>query len=139
MFRPAMLAIFMVAPKAVTLQVRSGPEGCRKLRFPVFMTTVQDSGKVVRLTHLPSLTPVNAHGTHFLLEDSPPQVFEIWHVLESIWCLYRSTLCRCCLSVPAAVQPTPQHTISCLCIDWSKLMRTNRLSAVDRTEPHRPI
>ena len=75
MFRPEMLAIFMVAPKAVTLQVRSGPEGCRKLRLPVFMTTVRDSGKFVTLIHLPSLTPLNAPGTHFLLEDSPPQYF----------------------------------------------------------------
>jgi len=37
--------------KAVPLQARSGPEGSRKLRFPDFMTTAQDSGKVVSLTH----------------------------------------------------------------------------------------
>jgi len=39
--------------KAVPLQVRSGPEVSRKLRFPDFMTTAQDGGKVVSLTHRP--------------------------------------------------------------------------------------
>ena len=33
--------------KAVPLQAWSGPEGSRKLRFPYFMTTAQDGGKVV--------------------------------------------------------------------------------------------
>jgi hypothetical protein len=33
--------------KAVPLQAWSGPEGSRKLRFPDFMTTAQDGGKVV--------------------------------------------------------------------------------------------
>ena len=37
--------------KAVPLQAWSGPEGCRKLRFPDFMTTAQDGGTVVSLTH----------------------------------------------------------------------------------------
>jgi len=36
---------------AVPLQAWSGPEGSRKLRFPDFMTTAQDGGKVVSLTH----------------------------------------------------------------------------------------
>ena len=35
--------------KAVPLQACSGPEGSRKLRFPDFMTTAQDGGKVVSL------------------------------------------------------------------------------------------
>jgi hypothetical protein len=43
----------------------SGPEGSRKLRFPDFMTTVQDGGKVVSLTHRPPLPPGNTPGTHF--------------------------------------------------------------------------
>ena len=51
--------------KAVPLQARSGPEGSRMLRFPDFMTTAQDGGKVVRLTHRPPLPPGNAPGTHF--------------------------------------------------------------------------
>jgi len=43
--------------KAVPLQPWSGPEG--------FMTTAQDGGKVVSLTHRPPLPPGNASGTHF--------------------------------------------------------------------------
>jgi hypothetical protein len=41
----------------------SGPEGSRKLRFPDYLTTAQDGGKVVSLT-VP-LPPGNAPGTHF--------------------------------------------------------------------------
>ena len=37
--------------KAVPLQARRGPEGSRKLRFPDYVTTAQDGGKVVSLTH----------------------------------------------------------------------------------------
>jgi hypothetical protein len=51
--------------KAVPLQAWSGPEGSRKLRFPDFMTTAQDGGKVVSRTHRPPLPPGNTPGTHF--------------------------------------------------------------------------
>ena len=51
--------------KTVPLQTWSGPEGSRKLRFPDFMTTAQDGGKVVSLTHWPPLPPGNTPGTHF--------------------------------------------------------------------------
>ena len=51
--------------KAVPLQAWSGPEGSRKLRFPDFMTTAQDGGKVVSLTHRPPFPPGNIPGTHF--------------------------------------------------------------------------
>jgi hypothetical protein len=51
--------------KAVPLQAWSGPEGSRKLRFPDYMTTAQDDGKVVSLTHRPPLPPGNTPGTHF--------------------------------------------------------------------------
>jgi len=51
--------------KAVPLEAWSGPEGSRKLRFPDFITTAQDGGKVVSLTHRPPLTPGNTPGTHF--------------------------------------------------------------------------
>jgi len=51
--------------KAVPLQAWSGPEGSRKLNFPDFMTTVQDGGKVVSLTHRPPLPPGNTPSTHF--------------------------------------------------------------------------
>jgi hypothetical protein len=48
--------------KAVPLQAWTGLEGSRKLRFPDFVTTAQDGGKVVSLTALP---PGNTTGTHF--------------------------------------------------------------------------
>jgi len=51
--------------KAVLLQAWSSPEASRKLRFPDFMTTTQDGGKVVSLTHRPPLLPRNTPGTHF--------------------------------------------------------------------------
>jgi len=41
--------------KEVSLQAWGGPEGSRKLRFPDFMTTAHDGGKVVSLTHQPPL------------------------------------------------------------------------------------
>jgi len=41
--------------KAVPLQAWSGPEGSKKLSFPDFITTAQDGGKVVSLTHRPPL------------------------------------------------------------------------------------
>ena len=50
--------------KAVPLQAWSGPEGSRKLRFPDYMTTAQDGGKVVSLTHRPFLPSGNTPGTH---------------------------------------------------------------------------
>ena len=51
--------------KAVPLQAWGGPEGSRELRFPDFMTTAQDGGKVVSLTQRPPLPPENARVTHF--------------------------------------------------------------------------
>jgi hypothetical protein len=51
--------------KEVPLQARSGPEGSRKLRFPNYMTTAQDGGKVVSLTHRPPLPPGSTSGTRF--------------------------------------------------------------------------
>jgi len=44
---------------------RSGPEGSRNLRFPDYMTTAQDGGKVVSPTDQPPLPAGNAPGTHF--------------------------------------------------------------------------
>jgi len=49
--------------KAVPLQAWSDPDGSRKLRFPDFMTTARDGGKVVSLTHRPPLPPGNTPGT----------------------------------------------------------------------------
>ena len=57
------VSIVLVKGKAILLQVWSGPEGSRKLRFPDFMTTAQDGGKVVSLTYRPPLPPGNTPGT----------------------------------------------------------------------------
>jgi hypothetical protein len=59
--------------KAVPLQAWSGPVGSRKLRLPYFMTTAQDGGKVVSLTHRPPLPLGNAPGTHVCLRLDRPQ------------------------------------------------------------------
>jgi hypothetical protein len=59
------LFIWVKKGKTVPLQAWSGSEGSRKLRFPDYMTTAQDGGKVVSLTHRPPLPPGNASGTHF--------------------------------------------------------------------------
>ena len=58
---------------SVPLQAWSGPEGSRKLRFPDFMTTAQDGGKVVSLTHRPPLPPGNTPGNHFCYSLSRTQ------------------------------------------------------------------
>ena len=57
--------LFTVKGKAAPLQAWSGPEGSRKLRFPDFMTTAEEGGKVVSLMHRPPLPPGNVLGTHF--------------------------------------------------------------------------
>jgi hypothetical protein len=61
----AKLTLPNIIATAVPLQAWSGPEAYRKLRFPDFMTTAQDGGKVVSLTHRPPLPPGNTPGTHF--------------------------------------------------------------------------
>jgi len=55
----------LIKSTAVPLQAWSGPESSRKLRFPDFMTTAQDGGKFVSLTHRPPLPLRNTPGTHF--------------------------------------------------------------------------
>jgi hypothetical protein len=57
------VVVVVVVVVLVPLQAWSGPEG--KLRFPDFMTTAQDGGKIVSLTHRPPLPPGNTPGTHF--------------------------------------------------------------------------
>ena len=54
-----------VKVKAVPLQALGGPEFSRILRFPDFVTTVQDGGKNVSLMHRPLLPVANAPGIHF--------------------------------------------------------------------------
>ena len=65
--------IYCNISNAVPLQARRGPEGSRKLRFPDFVTTAQDGGRLsaLRAGHL--YPPVNAPGTHFCKRLSQPQ------------------------------------------------------------------
>jgi hypothetical protein len=55
------LILNKIRKKTVPLQAWSGPECFRKLRFPDYMTTAQDGGKVVSLTHRPPLPPGNGY------------------------------------------------------------------------------
>jgi len=50
--------------KGIPLQAWSGPEGSRNVRFADCMTTAQDGGKFVSLTHRPPLSTGNTPGTH---------------------------------------------------------------------------
>ena len=59
--------------KAVPLQAWIGTKSSRKLRFPDFMTTAQDGGRVVSLTHRPPLPPGNTPGTDFCYRLSLPE------------------------------------------------------------------
>ena len=51
--------------KAVPLQAWTGPEGSRKLRFPNFVTTAQDGGRLSVLRTGRLYTPGNTPGSHF--------------------------------------------------------------------------
>jgi hypothetical protein len=62
-----------VKGKAVPLQAWTGSEGSRKLMLPDFVTTAQDGGKVVSLTHWPLFTPRKYSWYSILLEaESTP-------------------------------------------------------------------
>jgi len=65
---PITVRVVTVTLKAVPLQAWTGPQGSRKLRLPDFVTTAQDGGKVVRLTHRPLFTPRKYSCYSFLLE-----------------------------------------------------------------------
>ena len=45
----SVVMIFIGKGKAVQLQVWTGPDGSRKLRFPDFVTTAQDDGRLSAL------------------------------------------------------------------------------------------
>jgi len=51
--------------KAIPLQAWSGLVGSRKLRFPDYMTTAQNGGKLVSSAHRAPLPPESAPGTYF--------------------------------------------------------------------------
>ena len=67
------MRLVTVKGKAVPLQDWSSPEGSRNSKFPDYMTTAQDGGKVVSLTHRPPLPPGHVPGTHFCYRLSRSQ------------------------------------------------------------------
>ena len=67
-----LLLLLKVKVEAVPLQAWSGPEGFRKLRFPDFMTTAQDGGRLSALS-TGHLYPMKYIWYSFLLEaESTP-------------------------------------------------------------------
>jgi len=94
--------------KAVPLKAWGGSEGSRKLRFPDFVTTAQDGGKVVSLTHRPPLPPGNSPGTYFCWRLSRPQGHS---AMEGITSMTNSM-------TPSGIEPATfrfvaQHLIDC--------------------------
>ena len=62
-----------VKGKAIPVQPWTVPEVSGRLRLPDFMTTAQDGGTVVSLTHRPPLPPRKYSRYSFLLEaESAP-------------------------------------------------------------------
>jgi len=51
------LYTYIYKDKTIPLQVWTGLEVSKKLWFPDFMTTAQEGGKFVNLTHRPHLPP----------------------------------------------------------------------------------
>jgi len=68
----AILYLLWGKSKAAPLQARRGPEGSRKLRFPDFVTTAQDGGRLSAL-RTGRLYPNKCSWYSFLLEaESTP-------------------------------------------------------------------
>jgi len=57
--------------KAITLHAWTSPEGSRNLRFPDFMTTAQDGGKVCQPYAPAAFTP-RKHSWYSLETESTP-------------------------------------------------------------------
>jgi hypothetical protein len=51
--------------KQVSVQVWTGSEGSRRIRFPDLKTTEHEGGKIVSHTHRPPLLPQNIASTYF--------------------------------------------------------------------------
>ena len=102
--------------KAVPLQARRGPEGSRKLRFSDFVTTAQDGGKVVSLTHRPPLPPRNARGSHFFQRLSRPQGHS---VIGRILCQWKIPM------TPAGVEPATFRFVAQHLNHWATAVSIN--------------
>jgi len=66
--------VYILQQSAVPLQAWTSPEGSRKLRFPDFVKTAQDGGKIFSLTQRPPLPPRKYSWYSFLLDaESTPK------------------------------------------------------------------
>jgi hypothetical protein len=74
----------VVKGKTVPLQAWSGPEGSRKLRFPDFMTTAQEGGKVASGIETATFRFVAQH-----LNTVPYRIIYISFLTVETCCRYR--------------------------------------------------
>jgi len=122
-----MMIIIIKKGKAVPLQAWTGPEGSRKLRLPDFVTTAQDGGKVVSLTHRPLFTPRKYSWYSFLLEaESTP----------GPWCDRKDFMLMKNPLTPAGIEPATfqfvvQHLNHCATavpiLSWSLFYQISNL------------
>ena len=93
--------------KAVPLQARSGPEGSRNLRFPDFVTTVQDGGRLSAFRTGRLYAPGNTPYNHFCSRLSRPQGHSaIVGIEPATFRFVAQHLNHCATAVP-----TPQSTL----------------------------
>ena len=100
--------------KAVPLQAWSGPECSTKSRFPDCMTTAQDVGKLVSLTHRPPLPSGNIPGTHFCQRLSRPQGHS---AIGSIICQLKIPV------IPFGIEPATIRFVAQHLNHWHHLIR----------------
>jgi len=154
------LKTFLIAwKKAVPLQPWSGPEGSRKVKFPDFMKTAQDGGKVVSLMHWPPLPPGNAPGTNFCWRISRPQghsaMWWWWCFCISAWrWLYIAETCswllvkdkdmfelRVCILLQWHVylnttEMPSLKIMNCGVLSPGQIKQTNRITVLTEKLPH---